>query len=98
MPELPSRRILVVAPALDEAGKIARVVRGVLATRATYPELDCLVVDDGSRDATAQEAHANGARVISHARNRGLGAAIRTWIDHAQCEGYGVVCIIAGDD
>jgi hypothetical protein len=37
-----------------------------------------LVVDDGSTDATAQEAAAAGAQVIQHPHNRGKGAALRT--------------------
>jgi len=96
--ELPTRRVLVVAPALDEVGKIGRVVSGVLAMRTNLPELDCLVVDDGSRDGTAAEARAHGGLVISHARNLGVGAAIRTGIEYARQHHYGVVCVISGDD
>ena len=37
-----------------------------------------LVIDDGSRDATAERATAAGARVVTHPTNRGKGAALRT--------------------
>lgn len=60
-------------PAYNEAATIAEVVRGVLPFVS-----EVLVVDDGSTDATAREARAAGARVISHERNQGKGRAVRT--------------------
>jgi glycosyltransferase involved in cell wall biosynthesis len=43
-----------------------------------------VVVDDGSTDRTAAAAAAAGAHVVSHRRNRGLGAAVRTGLDEAR--------------
>lgn len=91
-------RVLVIAPALNEKGKIARVVRAVLAQRGAIQNLDILVVDDGSTDGTADEAKQAGGLVVSHARNQGVGAAIRTGIEYAKSNGYDVVCVISGDD
>jgi glycosyltransferase involved in cell wall biosynthesis len=42
-----------------------------------------IVVDDGSRDRTADVASEKGAIVISHPRNMGLGAALRTGLKAA---------------
>jgi dolichol-phosphate mannosyltransferase len=86
--------IAVILPALNEAGKIGRVVRKM--PRDIVSEV--VVVDDGSTDATAVEARAAGATVIQHAANRGVGAAIRTGIDHARASGHGVIVIAASDD
>jgi glycosyltransferase involved in cell wall biosynthesis len=52
---------------------------------------EILVIDDGSKDATAARASsASGAgprvRVVSHPGNRGYGAALRTGFDAATCE------------
>ncbi len=74
----------VVVPAYNEAGRLEPGLRRAveyLAGRGCPYEL--LVVDDGSRDATAAVAAAfaaSGVRVIRHERNRGKGAAVRTGV------------------
>ena len=67
-------RVAVVVPAYDVADRIASTVAGVPAFVDHV-----IVVDDGSRDATAARAAATGRRgldVVSHETNRGVGAAI----------------------
>jgi glycosyltransferase involved in cell wall biosynthesis len=55
----------VVIPARDAEGMIERVVRAVLAQQRAGRRVDVIVVDDGSRDATAARARLAGARVLS---------------------------------
>lgn len=81
-------RISVILPAFNEEASIAHVVggvRGILESRAGEG-FEVLVVDDGSRDATAALAEAAGARVIRHPYNIGNGAAVKTGIRHARGE------------
>ena len=59
-------------PALDCEATIGAVVRGTLAHIPLV-----LVVDDGSRDRTADAAKAAGAEVLRQPENRGKGAALR---------------------
>ena len=69
-------RVVVVVPAWDEAPRIGRVVRAMPAWVDAV-----VVVDDASRDATAEAAAATGdsrLHVIRHEHNRGVGAAIAT--------------------
>jgi glycosyltransferase involved in cell wall biosynthesis len=83
-------RCTVIIPALDEAGAIAGVVRGVPAGL----HADVLVVDNGSRDGTADAAAAAGARVVREPR-RGYGRACHTGV--AASPDATVVVFIDGD-
>lgn len=87
-------RVAAVIPAYNEAGKIGRVLAKIPPGVVDLT----VVVDDASCDATADEARRGGATVVSHARNRGVGAAIRSGIDHARARGLDVVAVLAGDD
>lgn len=73
-------RIAAVVPAYDAAKHIEGVLRGLLAL---LPPENVIVVDDGSRDGTADVARRAGVRVIAHPANRGKGAALRTGFDAA---------------
>src|SRR5438876_9359958 len=62
-----------VIPAYNEEKHIGDVVR-----RTRQKLDDVLVVDDGSRDKTADRAREAGAKVIVHPQNRGKGETIKT--------------------
>ena len=69
-----------VIPAYQAADSIAAVVLGV---RAHAPELVIIVIDDGSSDATFDEAVRSGAdHVLRHDWNRGKGRALLTGFAH----------------
>ena len=78
------RRLTVVVPAFCEQDRIAVTLaslREVLERRMPAEELELLVVDDGSPDATAVEAERAGAdTVIRLDCNRGKGAAVRAGV------------------
>ncbi len=67
--------VAVVIPARNEAERIQATVTAA----AGLPGVGVVVVvDDGSRDATAKAARRAGAVVARHARNRGKSAAMET--------------------
>ena len=69
--------VAVIIPAYNEAENLPRTLARI--PRAQRPDLQVIVVDDGSSDGTPEIAKRHGADVVvSHARNRGLGAALRT--------------------
>lgn len=70
-----STGVAVVIAAKDEAQRIAATVRAALAINQVSL---VVVVDDGSRDETADLARRAGAQVVTHARNRGKGRAMTT--------------------
>lgn len=88
-PRSPRRwHLVVVIPAYNEAESIEATIQGIDGIRARLEQLDValttLVVNDGSRDDTARLAEKAGAdQVVSHRRNLGLGAAVRTGLEAA---------------
>lgn len=89
------QRIAVVIPAFNEADKIARTIRSVPGFVDHV-----LVVDDASGDATARIAVRSGRRgleVLTHPRNRGVGAAIATGYRRALALGCDATAVMAGD-
>jgi glycosyltransferase involved in cell wall biosynthesis len=77
--------LTVVIPAYNEEEAIGAVVDDIWQQcRAIVREV--IVVDDGSRDNTAQIAKDNGAKVISHGYNRGYGASLKTGIGQANTD------------
>jgi glycosyltransferase involved in cell wall biosynthesis len=66
---------LVIVPAFNEELALPGVLKDL---HQAVPELDVLVVDDGSRDDTAAVARAQGVAVARLPFNLGIGAALRT--------------------
>ena len=66
-------KIVIGIPAFNEEKNI-----GVILTKLKKISKDIIVCDDGSSDLTAEIAKGLGANVISHKRNLGYGAGIRT--------------------
>jgi len=88
------RRIILIAPAYNEARKIEEVARKV-----PHEVVDTfLVVSDGSTDGTAEAAEAHGARVLRHARRMGVGVSIRDGYRVAREEGFDIAVVIAGNN
>lgn len=94
MPPPSLRRTLVVMPAFNEAASVADVVREV---REKVPSAQVLVVDDGSRDDTAERARAAGAIVARLPFNLGVGGAMRTGFRYARNNGFDVVVQVDAD-
>ena len=82
----------VVIPAYNEEDGIAEIAQRVLKIKndlikVGVANLELLVVDDGSRDRTAEIAsEIEGVRMIRHEKNKGYGGALKTGFSMAQGE------------
>ncbi|MFE6995316.1 glycosyltransferase family 2 protein [Microbacterium sp. NPDC057659] len=86
--------VLIAVPALNEEDSVADVVRAV---RRALPASTCVVIDDGSHDATAERARAAGATVLSLPFNLGVGGAMRAGFRFARTHGFDVVVQVDAD-
>lgn len=85
-------RACVIIPAYNEERTIGSVI-----DRVREHGYDPVIVNDGSRDATAAIAQKKGCRVCSHPINRGLGAALRTGFAFAINHAYDYVITLDAD-
>jgi len=83
---------IVCIPAFNAEKKIGDVVKKSLE----YVD-EVIVCDDGSTDNTAKIASESGARVLSHKKNQGYGAALITMFDHARKGDTDVMITLDGD-
>jgi glycosyltransferase involved in cell wall biosynthesis len=91
---LEGKTVAVVVPAYDEEKLLPETLAGIPAL------VDRIyVVDDGSRDGTADKAAADGrVHLIRHEQNRGVGAAIVTGYRQAITDRIDVTCVMAADN
>lgn len=89
-----SPRVLVVIPAWNEVQALPSVLQEVAEI---LPEVDVLVVNDCSTDATSAVARASGATVLDLPINLGVGGAMRAGFRFAVAHGHEVVVQLDGD-
>ena len=87
------KRVAIV-PAYNEAACIASVIQEI---RAVDPDVEVVVIDDGSTDATAPVAVRNGAEVVRLPYNLGIGGAVQTGYQYARAHGFDIAIQIDGD-
>ena len=87
-------RALVIIPAYNEAASLPATLDEV---RAHADGVDLLVIDDGSRDDSAQVARERGVAVVRHAINLGVGGALQTGFRYAVERGYEVAVQLDAD-
>jgi glycosyltransferase involved in cell wall biosynthesis len=90
--EVSTGTVLAAIPAFNEQKTIGSVV----LTARRYAN-KVIVIDDGSEDETAWIAEQAGATVIHHPTNRGYGAALRSCLDYARNNDFGVLVVLDGD-
>lgn len=82
--ELPVRHIVII-PTYNEADNVQPLAAAI---RDACPDVDILVVDDGSPDGTADLAESLGLHVLRRPRKLGLGSAYVAGFTYALQHGY----------
>ena len=85
-------RVLTCIPAYNEEDVIEKIVK-----EALQHSTDVVVCDDGSSDNTSEVAEKAGAYVITHKKNLGKGAALKSLFTYAQHSHADVIVTIDGD-
>ena len=86
--------IHVLIPALNEEENIGDVIEGL---KDLDLNLNIIVLDDGSNDNTAEEAHKRGAKVVKHMVNLGQWAALKTLFRISIMENGGISVTVDAD-
>ncbi|MBU4376417.1 MAG: glycosyltransferase family 2 protein [Candidatus Omnitrophica bacterium] len=85
-------KVGILIPAYNESehmGGLVRTLRGM--------GFDPIVIDDGSKDNTAEKAKEAGAKVIKHEKNLGKGEALKAGFAAAIKDDYDAAIIMDGD-
>jgi len=88
-------KLLIIVPAYNEEKNIAGVINNIKATNKTW---DIAVINDGSKDKTAEVAEkTNSAFVITLPCNLGIGGAVQTGLKFAKRNNYDIALQFDGD-
>ncbi|HYA90788.1 MAG TPA: glycosyltransferase family 2 protein [Thermodesulfobacteriota bacterium] len=88
------KRILVIIPAYNEVRSVGKVVEGV---KIQLPQIEVLVVNDGSTDLTSEIAKSKGALALDLPFNLGIGGAMQAGYQYAYKKGYDIAIQVDGD-
>lgn len=91
-------KVCIVIPAYNEGLVIKDVVSDI--ARKLHNEkisFEVVVIDDGSRDNTADQARKGGATVIPHILNSGAGAATATGLSYANQNNFDIAATMDAD-
>lgn len=87
-------KTLIIIPAYNEEGNIERVVKNLIEN---YPQYDYVVINDGSKDNTAEICKKNKFNYVDLPVNIGLAGAFQTGIKFAYAKNYDVALQFDGD-
>ncbi|MBN1165218.1 MAG: glycosyltransferase family 2 protein [Candidatus Krumholzibacteriota bacterium] len=81
------KKVSLVIPAYNEEGSISLVLEEIeQVMRSQVKDFEIIIVDDGSTDKTTAVLQELPVKVVTHPRNRGYGAALKSGIRKAQGE------------
>lgn len=89
-----NRKLLLIVPAYNEQESIERVINNIIIN---FPELDYVVVNDGSKDSTLNILKKNSFNYLNLSVNVGLHGAIQAGLKYAAEKNYECAIQYDGD-
>jgi glycosyltransferase involved in cell wall biosynthesis len=89
-----NQKVLIIIPAYNEEQSVGKVVEDV---KRHHPEVDMLVVNDGSKDLTSEIAKSKGAVALDLPFNLGIGGAMQAGYQYAKEKGYDIAIQVDAD-
>lgn len=87
-------RILIIIPAYNESANIERVINNL---KTNFSQYDYVIINDGSKDNTAEICRKNGYNFVDLPVNLGLAGAFQTGMKYAWRHGYDAAIQFDGD-
>ena len=87
-------KICIIVPAFNEADNIFKTLEEITALKI---QTAVVVIDDGSRDNTVEEAAKSKCSVVSLPFNLGIGGAVQTGFKFADEHGFDIAVQVDGD-
>ncbi len=95
MQKITSPHIAVIVPAFNEQNIIPKIIEKIKINLPKGSEI--IVIDDGSEDNTSQIVSSLNVILLTHKKNMGYGAAIRTGLNYCKNERFDIVITIDAD-
>jgi len=90
-------KLVIIIPAYNEEKTISGVISGLPKEVEGINEIEILVVNDGSSDATKERAEAAGASVINFSENKGLSRVFQRGVEESLVRGADIMVNIDAD-
>jgi glycosyltransferase involved in cell wall biosynthesis len=91
-------KVAIIIPAYNEGKVIQKVLKDLqISLQKQKVDFEIIVVNDASKDATAQLAKETGVHVISHILNTGSGGATATGLSYAQQNNFDIAATLDAD-
>ena len=90
-------KVQIIVPAFNESQIIFQVLTSLPKKLKGISDIETILVNDGSQDDTLMQAKRTNVQIVSHAINRGLGAAIKTGLELAKKKSADIAITFDGD-